>query len=130
MNYNEIKENFEKYANLADIEPSRKDAYSDLTVRYDDEFIELSKDHNPTLGYKITELKPLNNSCQFGCGRQVCQQKADYQLVKTPVKHWRTRCLNCHKYQHPNGVDMIHQGYQVHNTFRDYFKNSLNTPEM
>lgn len=63
---------------------------------------------NPSLpGLKWIGLKPVERPCELGCGDLVTDQKIERRLAFTPTKHWKTRCANCQKYVHPDGVSLV-----------------------
>jgi hypothetical protein len=83
----------------------------------------LEPDPNPALGdVEFAGLKPVERSCQIGCGKQVVDQIIERRLVFTPVRHWRTRCANCQSFVHPNGVDIIKGAQLAQSIFVKHLK--------
>ena len=63
---------------------------------------------NPSLpGLKWMGLKPVERPCELGCGDIVADQRIERRLAFTPTRHWKTRCANCQRYVHPDGVTLV-----------------------
>jgi hypothetical protein len=92
-------------------------------VFYEGTSIEIDRDHNPTLGIRITKLKPKYAACELGCGDVVANQVIQKMYNRTLVDHWRTKCATCGKYVHPSGEGFIKSdGTSVSTDFSNHFR--------
>lgn len=91
-------------------------------LKIDGELIEIDRTFNPTLGIRLTKLKPRLESCELGCGKIIDRQVIERMYYQTPIPHWRTKCRNCSKYQHPNGVDIIEAKHNISNEFNKHLR--------
>jgi hypothetical protein len=83
----------------------------------------IEPDPNPALGdIAFNGLKPVERPCMINCGKTVVDQVVERRLIFTPVKHWRTRCVNCQSFIHPNGVDIVKGAHLVQSIFQKHFK--------
>lgn len=126
MDKKEFREFIESVAEVKDVKPAtsssiRLDEDSGGTVRYQDQWVEIGKDENPTLGFKFVKLKPNFKSCELGCGDIVENQVIERKLHIFPVKHWRTRCKTCNHTVSPDGKGFIEHNTAVHNAFIKWF---------
>lgn len=126
MDKKQFQEFLESVAEIKQLKPStsatiRLDENSGGEVRYDNEWVEIGKDHNPTLGFKFLKLKPKPNVCELGCGKIVDNQKIEKRLYAYPEKHWRTQCKSCHRTVSPDGKQFIKDSASVQNAFYRWF---------
>ena len=96
------------------------DAYD--YVRHGDEWVEVTAQENPTLGFSLVKLKDRNALCELGCGKIVTNQIVEKRLCFTPEAHWRTRCANCARYMMPDGSGLIKDSHMVAAEFIKHFK--------
>lgn len=126
MDKQKLKEFIEEVAIIKELKPTttgfRLDENSGGEVRQGDEWIEVGKDGNPTLGYKFVKLKDNYKECMLGCGKIVNNQVVEKRLNTHPQLHWRTRCASCECFVGPEGKGFIKGGHEVQAVFMRYFK--------
>lgn len=135
MDKKDFKDFLESVAVIKELKPVttgfRLDENSGGEVRYNDEWIEVGKQGNPTLGYKFVKLKEQHRLCELGCGKVVSNQVIEKRLATHPKHHWRTRCTNCECFVSPDGVGLIKGGHQIQAAFMRWFKGKpIHTEEL
>jgi hypothetical protein len=93
-------------------------------VWYKDQWIDLNLENNPTLGFKLIKLKPVERLCELnhvGCNDIVADQRIEKRLYRHPINHWRTRCANCDRYVDPEGTGFVKGGANTQNVYIRYF---------
>ena len=119
MDKDEFKQRVSELAEIKDIKPAKSGAHNRFTTEIvieTDEFgeeyeVEREITDNPTLGFALVKLKPIEKPCQLGCGRIVEDQIIEQRMAVTPFKHYRTRCKNCARFLSPNGSFV--NGHQI-----------------
>ena len=111
MDKDEFKQRISQVAVIKDIKPAKSGAHNRFTTEivvevdeYGDEYeVEREITDNPTLGFELVKLKPVDRPCDLGCGQIVTDQIVEQRWAITPFPHFRTRCKNCTRYLSPNG---------------------------
>ena len=125
MDKDKLKEFIKEVAEIKELKPvtsGERPADGETEVLYNGEWITLDKRVNPTLGFKFIKLKSISKKCEMGCGRKVVNQSFEKRLHTYPEKHWRTKCVNCGKYQVPDGT-LIDGGVTAQSEYMKYFNN-------
>lgn len=91
-------------------------------VKFQDEFIEIHKKHNPSLGFKIKKINDHIELCQIGCGQIVTNQRIEYRAAHPDEPNWRVKCANCGKYKHPSEPGIIENKSMMPTIFAEYRK--------
>ena len=91
-------------------------------VKVGDEWVHINKDANPTLGFKIVKIKPVQRLCELGCGDVIANQQVEKRLCITPVNHWRTQCITCGKFISPDGQGFIKGAHSIQAAYMLHFK--------
>lgn len=76
-------------------------------VKFKDQWIEVNREQNDTLGFKLIKLKDQYRLCELGCGEVIPNQIIEKKVHFTPQSHWRTKCMACKKWVSPDGTQMI-----------------------
>lgn len=98
--------------------------YEVLEVRQNDEWLELERKTNPTLGFKFVKIKDQARPCELashGCKDFPINQIIEKRFVTTPEPHWRTRCANCGHYKHPGEQLLIASSGEMISVSNRYF---------
>lgn len=93
-------------------------------VWYHDQWVDLNLENNPTLGFKLVKLKPIERLCELnhvGCTDIVADQKIEKKFYRNPINHWRTRCVNCNRFIAPEGNGFVQGGVYTQSIFVKYF---------
>ena len=109
MDKNEFKQRVAEVAVIKELKPTKTASHNRLAteivieVDEDGEEYEVEREvtENPTLGFALVQLKPVDRPCAWSCGKVVTDQVLESRLVYTPFKHYRTRCTNCSMYISP-----------------------------
>ena len=122
MDKDELKRRVAEVAVIKDIKPAKSGAHNRFTTEIVVEVDEFGEEYevereitdNPTLGFELVKLKPIERPCDLGCGKIVTDQVIEQRMAITPFKHFRTRCRNCSRYLSPNGkfvgsVEILHE---------------------
>lgn len=124
MDKKKFKDFIESVAVIKDQKPVttgfRLDENSGGEVRYEGEWVELSKDTNPTLGFKFVKLKEVDKLCELGCGKIVPNQVIERRLGTYPEKHWKTRCQSCGRYPTPDGKSFV-KSTEIQSEYMKFF---------
>lgn len=129
MDKKKFREFIESVAEIKDVKPLtdpkiRLDENSGGEVRYEDEWINIGKSVNPTLGFKFVKLKTTSRPCSLGCGDLVKNQVVEKKLHTYPNLHWRTNCKSCGHTVSPDGQGFIKGTGAIQAAFyRWYIKN-------
>lgn len=126
MDKQKFKDFLQEVAVIKELKPSttgvRLDENSGGEVRYGNEWIEVGRHENPTLGFKFVKTKDKMKACELGCGDVVANQVIESKICVTPKPHWRTRCVNCDCFVSPDGKGFIKGGIQIQNAYTRYFR--------
>jgi hypothetical protein len=127
-----LRELIEQVALIKDLKPKtssevRLDNTDQNEVIYDGEEILINKEVNPTLGFELVKIKPVERVCELGCGRIVPDQKIQKRMYMNPIKHWRTRCDSCGLWQKPTKDGFV-ESRVCQNEYTVYF-NRFRTQE-
>lgn len=124
MNKDEFKQRVSEVAVIKDIKPAKSGAHNRFTTEivievdeFGEEFeVEREITDNPTLGFALVSLKPVDRPCEWSCGRIVTDQRLESRLAYTPFPHYRTRCTNCSLYKSPIDEKLV-DSYQFGRDF-------------
>jgi hypothetical protein len=113
--------NYKKKSKVIEFEQETEDEIDEFDLE------EVEDKPNETLGYMIDGLKDNFKLCELheqGCHELVSNQRIEKRMLIHPHKHWRTKCMNCHRHVHPDGKSMIKSksGTDVQNVFSAWFK--------
>lgn len=125
MDKKEFKTRLAELADFEEVTPRilREEAgqYDQIhELNIDGELVEIDRTCNPTLGIRLIGLKPNTQACELGCGKIIDRQVVEKIRYQTPVEHWRTKCAECGKYQHPSGQGTV-EGRNVSGVFGKYY---------
>lgn len=109
MDKEEFKRRVAEVAVIKDVKPHKSPEHNrfarETVIEVDEDgeeyLVEREITENPTLGFVIVELKPVDRPCVWSCGRIVTDQKIESRLAFTPHPHYRARCTNCSMYISP-----------------------------
>ena len=109
MDKEEFKRRVAEVAVIKELKPAKTGAHNRfateivIEVDEDGEEYEVEREitENPTLGFALVSLKPVDRPCAWSCGKIVTDQVLEARVVTTPHKHIRTRCANCSMYKSP-----------------------------
>ena len=109
MDKEEFKRRVAEVAVIKDIKPAKSGAHNrfttEIVIEVDDDGEEYEVEReitdNPTLGFALVELKPVDRPCAWSCGKIVTEQKIETRVAMPPFPHYRSRCNNCGLYQSP-----------------------------
>jgi len=126
MNKHELKQRIAAVAEIKELKPVtaahiRLDETHTNDVKVGNHWTTITKDINPTLGFKLLKLKDQFRSCELACGEVIANQVIEKRLVFTPEKHWRTRCATCGKFVSPDGRGFVQGGANIQNAYIKYF---------
>lgn len=126
MNNKEIKEFVQQVAVIKELKPAtspniRLDDTHHNEVLVGHQWIEINKETNPTLGFKLVKLKDKFKACELGCGEIVSNQVIESKVCTTPVPHWRTKCTNCDCFVSPDGKEFIKGGHAIQAAYSKHF---------
>jgi hypothetical protein len=115
MDKEEFKQRVAQVAIIKELKPVKTGEHNRLAkeiVIEVDEFgeeyeVEREITENPTLGFALVSLKPVDRPCEWSCGKIVTDQRIETRLVTTPHVHYRTRCVNCSMYQSPKDGKLV-----------------------
>jgi hypothetical protein len=107
INKKQLRELVAQVAEIKDLKPKtapnvRLDDTDETEIVIDGEEVVLNKENNPTLGFELVKLKPVERVCELGCGKIVPNQKVEKKFYMTPKSHWRTRCDACGLWELPD----------------------------
>lgn len=126
MKTNELKEFLTSIGEIEDLTPKTSPEVRQgdevNEVKYQTEFIEINRHHNPSLGFKLKKLNDHVQACEIGCGKIVANQVIEYRFVNPDEKRFRIKCTNCGKYKHPERDGIIEQSALVQTVFANYRK--------
>lgn len=82
--------------------PSKESLYQQ---EHEEVFLDLFEGVNPTMPPELVKVRDQPTTCK-DCG-QICTQPPRreiklYRNLPKHVDHWRTRCVECKRYQHPD----------------------------
>lgn len=126
MDKKQFKEFIESVAEIKELKPTktpnlRLDNDAEDVCRSGDEWLEITAQNNPTLGFKFLKLKDKQALCQLGCGDVVSNQIIEKRLCETPKRHWRTKCNSCGCFVSPDGVGFIEGGHAIQAAYMRHF---------
>ena len=107
---------------LAIIEDRRVAQVNIRSKKQEEEGLVFPEGENPTLGFDLVKIRSEPRACRLNCGDLVTDQVIEHRLGFTPIRHWKTRCANCQKYVHPNGVDLIKGGHEAQRIYNIFYK--------
>jgi hypothetical protein len=126
MDKHELKQKIAQVAEIKELKPVtaahiRLDETHVNDVKVGDSWTTITKDVNPTLGFKLLKLKEQFRACELGCGEVIANQVIEKRLVFTPEKHWRTRCATCGKFVSPDGTGFVSGGANIQGAYAKYY---------
>jgi len=128
MDKEKLKEFLNEVGVVKELRPvckGERPADSVTEVVYKGKRITVSREENETLGFALQKLKKVKRECTMGCGKMVENQVVERRMAFTPEPHWRTRCSNCSKFLHPDGITLIEGAHLVQAAFLTYFKKKI-----
>jgi len=107
-----LRELIEQVAEIEDVSPRsttdvRYPEVDDNEIIIDGEEVVLNKQFNPTLGFELLKLKPVERLCELGCGKIIPDQKIERRFYTTPARHWRTKCVACGLWELPDKTGFV-----------------------
>ena len=126
MDKHELKQRIAEVAEIKELKPVtaphlRLDETHVNDVKVGDSWTTITKEVNPTLGFKLLKLKDKFRACELGCGEVIANQVIEKRLTTHPEKHWRTRCATCGKFVSPDGQGFVTGGANIQNAYVKYF---------
>ena len=109
MDKEEFKRRVAEVAVIKELKPAKTAEHNrfatEIVIEVDEDGEEYEVEReitdNPTLGFVIVELKPVDRPCVWSCGKIVTDQKIESRLAISPHPHYRARCTNCSMYISP-----------------------------
>lgn len=129
MDAEQLKQLIKTVAEIKELKPTVNPGIRPAmeTVIEFDEFgeeveVERRIEENPTLGFELVKLKPVERPCQLGCGEIVCDQVVERRFGETPKPHWKTRCKNCGCYLTPDGEGFVDNSSTIQQMYIKHFR--------
>jgi hypothetical protein len=129
MDAQQLKELIKQVAEIKErkptVNPSIRPAMETvIEIDEDGEEIEVERriEENPTLGFELIKIKPVERMCQLGCGDIVADQVIERRFAEFPKAHWKTRCKNCGCYLTPDGLGFVDNSSTIQQMYIKHFR--------